>query len=85
VSEGAVDNFLPLRPFPLTADQKIFGSRPRPNGFLQILWLLANPSMAHGMDSKEAHNSLCWVGRITNQVSGLLANPISGSPPQPVR
>jgi hypothetical protein len=57
---------------------------PRPNGFSQILWFEASPLVAHDMGSKDAANSLCWVERITNQASWLFANPIFGSPLQPV-
>jgi len=57
---------------------------PRPNGFSQILWLLANPLVVHDMGSKDADNSLLWVERITNQTSWFFANPMSGSPFQPI-
>ena len=64
--------FFPPRPFPLEADQKIFGSMSCPNGFSQILWLLASPLVAHDMGSKDADNSLLWVERITNQASVVI-------------
>jgi hypothetical protein len=57
---------------------------PRPNGFSQILWLLASPLVAHDMGSKDPANFLCWVERITNQVWWFLPIPKSGSPFQPV-
>jgi hypothetical protein len=44
----------------------------RPNGFSQILWLLANPLVAHDMGSKDADNSLLWVERISNQPSVVI-------------
>jgi hypothetical protein len=75
---------LSARPFPLKADQKIFGSMPCPNGFSQILWFLANPLLAHDMGSKDADNSLLWVERITNHTWWLFTNPTFGSPLQPL-
>jgi len=48
---------------------------PRPNGFSQILWLLASPLVAHDMGSKDPANFLCWVERITNQAWWFFANP----------
>jgi hypothetical protein len=44
----------------------------RPNGFSQILWLLANPLVAHDMGSKDAANFTCWVERISNQPSVVI-------------
>jgi hypothetical protein len=38
------------------ADQKIFGTRPCPIGFLQLLWFLTSPFVAHGMGSKNIVN-----------------------------
>jgi len=47
----------------------------------QILWLLANPLVVHGIGSKKTEKQ--WMKRLPIRLGGS-ANPISGSPFQPI-
>jgi hypothetical protein len=62
-------------PCPLLRTQKIFGSMPCPNIFLQVSWLLTSPLVAQSMGSKDADNFLFRLERMTNQVLWFFTNP----------
>lgn len=49
----------------------------RVQSFVTYLVAYNQPTLAHGMGSKDADNSMSPVGRITNYVRWLIANPLS--------
>lgn len=57
------------------ADQKIFGSMPCPIVVSQVSWLLATPSLAHGLVSKDADNVI-KVGTFPQSSLMVLPTPI---------
>jgi len=75
LASAKLSNLDPIGPFPLPADQKIFGSRPCPNDSSQISWLQTNPFVVHGVGSKETLNSMNREERRSNQVLWLQTNP----------
>ena len=69
-------------PFRLSAEPENLRYQTVSNRYIsQILWLLANPLLVHGMGSKETENH--WVERLPIKSDGF-ANPLSGSPFQPI-
>jgi len=64
--------------------QKFIGAIPCPMGFSQILWLLANPLLVHGIGEsscKRKYPSLIESRQFPIKSDGFAANPYNGSLP----
>lgn len=68
--------------------QKFMGAIPCPMGFSQILWLLANPLLVHGIGEssyERKFQSLIESRQLPIKSDGFAANPYNGSLPGPNR